>query len=320
MKPAMQSSLLAIATVAVSLSAWAQGIDYAKIEILTEKIAPNLYMLSGSAGADPGHEDAAGGRIGVLAGPDGIFMVDSQYAQITDKVVAAIRKISPEPIRFLVNTHVHPDHTAGNANIVKMGALLFAREELREELLRPPARAGAAAPAGDPARLPVVTYGLGDPVKLRLNGEIVDLIPVRAAHTGGDTMIRFENADVIMIGDFYRNYGYPFIDTNNGGTLKGALEALDLTMKMAGPNTKLIPGHGTNINRADIIPYRDMILGVQAKVQQMINEGKSEKEVLAAKVTAPYDAKVPGGLLPAGAGTSADRFVSMVYSQLKGGK
>jgi cyclase len=322
MRVARQSSLVAVATVAVSLGTWAQGqgIDYAKIDILTEKVGPNLYMLSGSAGADPGHEDAAGGRIGILAGPDGIFMVDSQYAQIADKVMAAIRKISPEPIRFLVNTHVHPDHTAGNANFVRMGALLFAREELREELARPPARAGNAAPAGDPARLPVVTYGMGDPVKLRLNGEIVDLIPVRAAHTGGDTMIRFENADVIMIGDFYRNYGYPFIDTNNGGTLKGALEALDVTMKLAGPNTKLIPGHGTNINRADVIPYRDMILGVQAKVQQMINEGKSEKEVLAAKVTAPYDAKVPGGLLPAGAGTSADRFVSMVYSQLKSAK
>src|SRR5512140_2109959 len=180
MRLAKQSSLVAVAAVALSwnASAWAQSIDYAKIEILTEKIAPNLYMLSGSAGADPGHEDAAGGRIGVLAGPDGIFMVDSQYAQITDKVAAAIRKISPEPIRFLVNTHVHPDHTAGNANFVKMGALLFAREELREEMLHPPARPGAAnaASAADPARLPVVTYGLGDPLKLRLNGEIVDLI------------------------------------------------------------------------------------------------------------------------------------------------
>jgi len=312
-------SLIVTATAAVSWNAWAQGIDYAKIEILTERIAPNLYMLSGSAGADPGHEDAAGGRIGVLAGPDGIFMVDAQYAQVTDKVAAAIRKISSEPIRFLVNTHVHGDHTAGNANFVKMGALLFAREELREELLRPPA-AGNAAPARDPARLPVVTYGTGDPIKFRLNGEIVDLIPVRAAHTGGDTMIRFENADVIMIGDFYRNYGYPFIDTNNGGTLKGALEGLDATMKLAGPNTRLIPGHGTIIHREDIIPYRDMILDVQAKVQQLINAGKSQQEVLAAKVTAPYDAKVPGGLLPAGAGTSADRFVGMVYAQLKGAK
>ena len=320
MRPPRQPSFV-VAAVAISLSAWAQGqgIDYAKIEILTEKIAPNLFMLSGSAGADPGHEDGAGGRIGILAGPDGIFMVDAQYAQITDKVLAAIRKISPEPIRFLVNTHLHVDHTGGNANFVKMGALLFDREELREEMSRPPAT-GNAAPARDPARLPVITYGMGEPLKFRLNGEIIDLIPVRAAHTGGDTMIRFENADAIMIGDFYRNYGYPFIDTNNGGTLKGALEALDATMKLAGPNTRLIPGHGTIINRTDIVPYRDMILGVQAKVQQMIGEGKSEQEVLAAKVTAPYDAKVPGGLLPAGAGTSADRFVSMVYSQLKGGK
>lgn len=317
-----QSSLLAATAVAAAWSAWAQGIDYAKIQILTEKIAPNLYILSGSAGADPAHEDAAGGRIGVLAGPDGIFMVDAQYAQITDKVVAAIRQISSEPIRFLVNTHVHGDHTAGNANFVKMGALLFAREELREELSRPPAQAtaGNPAPARDPARLPVVTYGMGDPVKLRLNGEVVDLIPVRAAHTGGDTMIRFEHADVIMIGDFYRNYGYPFIDTNNGGTLQGALEALDTTMKLAGPNTKLIPGHGTIINRADIVPYRDMILAVRSKVEQMISQGHSEQEVLAAKVTAPYDAKIPGGLLPAGAGTSADRFVRMVYSQLKGAR
>lgn len=311
---------MAAATAAVSWIVWAQGqgIDYSKIEILTEKIGPNLYLLSGSAGADPGHQDAAGGRIGVLAGPDGIFMVDAQYAQVTDKVVAAIRKISPEPIRFLVNTHVHIDHTGGDANFVKMGALLFAREDLREEMLRPPATGNVAAPR-DPARLPVVTYGLGDPIKLRLNGEIVDLIPVRAAHTGGDTMIRFENADAIMIGDFYRNYGYPFIDTNNGGTLKGALEALDATMKLAGPNTRLIPGHGTIIHRTDIVPYRDMILDIQAKVQRMIGEGKSEQEVLAAKVTAPYDAKVPGGLLPAGAGTSADRFVRMVYSQLKSG-
>src|SRR4029079_13432270 len=155
------ASLGAARVVAVWLGAWgqAQGIDYARIEILTEKIAPNLYMLSGSGGADPGHQDAAGGRIGVLAGPDGVFMVDAQYAQITDKVVAAIRKISSEPIRYMVNTHVHPDHTAGNANFVKMCVLLFAREELRDELLRPAGRANA--PAGDPARLPVVTYDPG---------------------------------------------------------------------------------------------------------------------------------------------------------------
>ena len=310
MKRVRPFSMALVVAALFPAAATAQGIQYDKIEIKTEKIALNLYMLSGSENVDPGHPDGAGGRIGVLAGPDGIFMVDSQYVQIGDKVLAAIRRIDPGPIRFLVNTHVHPDHTAGNATFAKAGAVLLAREELREGLAR--------QTAADPARLPVVTYGMGDPIKFRMNGETVELIPVRAAHTGGDTMIRFVNADAIMVGDFYRNFGYPFIDVNNGGSLKGALEALELTMKIAGPNTRLIPGHGTFINKTDIIPYRDMILAVQTKVQQLIGQGKTLPEVLAAKVTAPYDARVPGGLLPAGnAGTSADRFVSMVFSQLK---
>src|SRR5437867_8662203 len=321
MNKAMRLFLALLVAASVSTLVRAQGgIQYDKIEIKTDKVAPNLYMLSGSENVDPGHPDGAGGRIGVLAGPDGIFMVDSQYLQIGEKVLAAIRAIDKGPIRFLVNTHVHGDHTAGNATFAKLGAVIFAREELREGMARPLANARGGADTRDPARLPVVTYGMGEPVRFRMNGETVELIPVRAAHTGGDTMIRFVNADAIMVGDFYRNFGYPFIDVNNGGSLKGALEALELTMKIAGPNTRLIPGHGTFINRTDIIPYRDMILAVQAKVQQMIAQGKTEEQVVAAKVTAPYDAKVPGGLLPAGPGTSADRFVRMLYSQLKDGK
>jgi cyclase len=310
--------LVGLAAAALSASAFAQALDFNTIEIATDRIAPNLYMLSGSAGLDPAHEDDAGGRIGVLAGPDGILMVDAQYAQLGDKVLAAIRRISAAPIRFLVNTHIHRDHTAGNAKFAKMGAAIFAREELREGMEN--AARGNPSQSGDPAGIPVVTYGMGGPVKLHLNGEIVDLVPIRAAHTGGDTMIRFEKANAIMIGDYYRNFGYPFIDLANGGSLKGMLEALDATMKAAGPDTRLVPGHGTLINRADIIPYRDMIVALQASVQQMIAQGKTQQEVLAAHVTGPYDSKVPGGLLPAGAGTSADRFVSEMYQDLKAGK
>src|SRR5262252_3747531 len=227
--------LAVVAGVAFSVSLFAQGIQYEKIEIKTEKVTPNLYMLSGSENVDPGHPDGAGGRIGILTGPDGIFMVDAQYLQIGDKVLAAIRRIDQGPIRFLVNTHIHADHTAGNATFAKLGAVLIAREELREGMARTPANAAAAnAAARDPARLPVITYGMGDPVRFRMNGETIELIPVRAAHTGGDTMIRFVNADAIMVGDFYRNFGYPFIDTSIGGSLKGALEGIDQLMKLAG--------------------------------------------------------------------------------------
>jgi glyoxylase-like metal-dependent hydrolase (beta-lactamase superfamily II) len=147
-----------------------------------------------------------------------------------------------------------------------------------------------------------------------MNGEVTHFIPIRAAHTGGDTNILFENANVMFIGDFYRNYGYPYIDINNGGSLKGMIEGLDLTMKMANANTVLVPGHGTLIKRDDILPYRDMIFMVREKVQQMIAQGKSVQDVLAAKLTATYDAKTAGGT-----GASADRFVSAVYQELKGG-
>jgi glyoxylase-like metal-dependent hydrolase (beta-lactamase superfamily II) len=319
----MKSAFLSLAIAAsalLALPAVVYGqIDYAAIQIITDKMAPNLYMMSGSAGVDQNHQDGAGGRIGVLSGPDGILMVDSQYTQISDKVLAAVKRVGNGPIRYLVNTHIHIDHTGGNAFFAKQGAVIYAREELREEMLHPPPQAnGNPAPARDSANLPVITYGLGSPVKIRMNGEVVDLIPVRAAHTGGDTMIRFENANIIMIGDFYRNFGYPYIDTANGGSLVGMLEGLDLLNKIAGPDTKLVPGHGTIITRADLIPYHDMIVAVRARVQALIAQGKSLQDVLAARVTAPFDAKVEGGQLPAGAqGTSAERFVTEVYQELK---
>ena len=156
---------------------------------------------------------------------------------------------------------------------------------------------------------------MGDPVRIYMNNEVVQFIPIRAAHTSGDTNIKFEKTNVLFIGDFYRNYGYPFIDLNNGGTLKGMLEGLDATMKSADANTKLIPGHGTIIKRDDIIPYRDMVVAVTDKVGGMIAQGKSLEEVLAAKVTAPYDAKTAGGT-----DTSAVRFVTAVYQELKSGR
>jgi glyoxylase-like metal-dependent hydrolase (beta-lactamase superfamily II) len=315
----MKSAWLIAAGLALAplgTSALCQQMDWDKVEIIAEKLGPNAYMLTGSAGLDPSHEDGAGGRIGVLAGPDGILMIDSQYAQLGEKVLAAVKKIDSGPIRYLVNTHIHRDHTAGNAFFAKQGAVIFAREELRDGMVRLSQASNAASnPVANPAGFPVVTYGMGAPVKIHMNGEVVHFIPIRAAHTGGDTNIKFEKANVLFIGDFYRNYGYPFIDINNGGSLKGMLEGLDLTMQSADANTMIVPGHGTLIKRDAIAPYREMILAVTDKVHEMIGQGKSLQDVLAAKVTAPYDGKVAGGT-----GSSAERFVSAVYQELKSGK
>jgi cyclase len=314
-----KSALLICTTLLPAHLVLAQGVPFAKIEIQTSQLAPGLYLLKGSPNVDPVHKDAAGGAIGLLVGPEGVFMVDAQYAPITDKVLGAVHKLTPQPIRFLVNTHVHLDHSGGDAAIVKTGALLLAREELREEMALPlPSLAGDAAPPADPARLPVITYGMGAPLKIRMNGETIDLIPMPAAHTGGDTLVRFENAKVIMTGDFYRSYGYPFFDVTRGGTLNGTVEALNQLIDLADANTKIVPGHGAIANRADVVRFRDMIVDLQGRIQKMVDQGKSESEVVSAHLTAPYDSQVQGGLDPVSAGgvTTADRFVSGVYKEL----
>src|SRR5262245_57162576 len=192
----MRRAWLLLAALAAAPAALAQTMDFAKVEILTEQLGPNLYMLTGSSGLDPSHEDGAGGRIGVLAGPDGILMIDSQYAQLSDKVLAAIRRIDNGSIRYLINTHIHRDHTAGNAFFAKQGATILAREELRDGMVRLSKAPNAGTnPVANPAGFPIMTYGMGEPVKIHMNGEVVDLIPIRAAHTGGDTNIKFEKAN-----------------------------------------------------------------------------------------------------------------------------
>jgi cyclase len=159
---------------------------------------------------------------------------------------------------------------------------------------------------------------MGTPVKMRIDAEVVDLVPLPASHTNGDTVVRFEKSDVMMIGDVYRNYGYPFVDGSHGGNFRGLIQALDLIVKLSGPDTKLIPGHGTRITRADIPPYESMITTTRERVRDRVYAGDSLQVVLAAKLTAPYDAGVRGGLdpLPAGLGTSADRFVSALYTEI----
>ena len=285
-----------------------------KIEMqVTEKLAPNLYSLHGSAGLDPAHPDAAGGRVAVLFGPDCVLMVDTEDPQLASKTLDTIRTFSNAPIKIVVNSHIHPDHTGGNAFFVKQGALIYAQENLREEMLHPPGNPGRAA---DPAGVPNVTYQYGSPgtpaVTIHMDGETVDFIPMMPSHTAGDTIVRFNKANVIYIEDFYRNFGYPFADQANGGSIKGMIEAVDLIEKIAGPDTTLVPGHGTLVTKKDLLGYRAMLVDILAKVQKLRDQGKSLDEVLAANLTAPYDETTLGDTKQ-----SKDRFITEVYEELK---
>lgn len=284
----------------------AQGqTDYSKVEIKTTKIAGNFYTLEAQ-----GPTGAVGGTMGVLAGPDGVFMVDANFAPMGDKTVAAVRKISSGPIRFVINTHVHGDHTGGDAALAKAGAVIMARDELRFRLAHPaPAANGTPGTPAPAAALPLITYR--GPVTFHMNGEDVEAIPIPFAHTDGDTMVRFPAEDVIMTGDYFRSLGFPNIDLANGGSLKGMLDGIGYTIGLAGPKTKVIPGHGEIVDRAGLIAHRDMILAIRDKIAPLVQQGKTVEEVIAAKPTADYDARVPT------AATTSERFIRQVYTELK---
>lgn len=294
--------LPAIAVLGLMGNAFAQGqVDYSKVQIQTVQLAPNFYVLNGQ-----------GGAIGVLTGPDGVLMVDSQFAPLTEKIVAAIKQVSSSPIRFLINTHVHGDHTGGNENLGKMGVVILAREELRNRLAHPnPGANGAPGTPAPAAALPVITYDA--PVTIHLDGEEVHLIPIPKAHTDGDTLVQFPNANVIMIGDYFRSIQYPNIDRANGGSLKGMIEGIDAAIRLCNAQTKVVPGHGPIVDRDALVAHRDMIIAVRDKIAPLVAQGKTLQDVLAAKPTAAYDAKVPNS------DTTTERFVTQVYQELKAG-
>jgi cyclase len=294
-------SLAALAlAIGAALPAFAQSSpDFAKVEIRTTQLAPDFWTLEG-----------AGGTLSMLAGPDGILLVDSQYAPLTDKLVAAIRRVSDRPIRFLVDTHVHPDHVGGNANFARLGATIFARDQLRWRLEHPaPAADGTPGqPAAAPA-LPVVTYNAS--LSIHVDDEDVRLLPVVAAHTDGDTVISFPRHDILAVGDIYRSVGYPFADLANGGSLAGMLEGLSEIADRAGPATRIIPGHGPIVTRDAVLAQRDLILALRAKIQKLVEQGRTLDEIIASRPTADIDASVPQGT-PA----TRDRFVTWVYREV----
>ena len=290
--------MLSLVLVAVG-SASAQGApDFSKVEIKTTQLAPDFWTLEGQ-----------GGTISVLAGPDGVLLVDSQFAPLTDRLVAAIRRVSDRPIRFLVDTHVHPDHVGGNENFARLGATIFARDQLRYRLEHPAPRPDGTPGVPAPAlALPVVTYNAS--LSIHVDGEDVRLLPVVAAHTDGDTIVSFPGHDIIAVGDVFRSVGYPFADLAGGGSLAGILEGLSEIADRAGPATKIIPGHGPIVDRDAVLAQRDLILAVRGKVQKLVEQGRSVDEIVAARPTAEFDARVPQGA------QTADRFVRWVTTEV----
>ena len=290
-----------LACMAVMAPALAQQQDFSQVKIVATKINNNFFTLDGQ-----------GGRMGVLTGPDGVFIVDAQFAPLTERLVASIRQVSNAPLKLLVNTHVHGDHTGGNENFAKQGVTIMSRPKLRERLAKPsPPAGGGQAPAPAPAgALPVIVFDSRTTVNM--NGETVHLIPLPVAHTDGDTAVFFENANVLMTGDVYRSIGYPNIDRANGGTLAGILAALQTLIDTAGPATRVAPGHGDLTNRAGIQSHRDMAVTVRDRVQKMMTQGMTMEQIVAAKPTKDFDDKVGNAAM------SADRFVGQVYTELRG--
>ena len=290
-----------LACLAVMTPALAQQQDFSQVKIVPTKVNDNFFTLDGQ-----------GGRMGVLTGPDGVFIVDAQFAPLTERLVASIREVSNAPLKLLVNTHVHGDHTGGNANFAKLGVTIMSRPKLRERLAKPnPPAGGGQAPAPAPAAaLPVVVFDSRTTVNM--NGETVHLVPLPVAHTDGDTAVFFENANVLMTGDVYRSIGYPNIDRANGGTLAGMLAALQTLIDTAGPATRVAPGHGDLTNRAGIQAHRDMAVTVRDRVQKMMTQGMTMEQIVAAKPTKDFDERVGNAAM------SADRFVGQIYAELRG--
>jgi cyclase len=258
----------------------AQQPDFSKAEIKTTDLGNKTYMLEG-----------VGGNITVAVGTDGIIMVDTQFAPLHDKIKAAIEKISPLPVKYVINTHYHGDHTGGNAAFHKEGATIVAQDNIRVRLAAGTTNGltGAKAPPVEPDALPTDTYQVGG-MKVQVGGRTAELNHVINAHTDGDTWVYFADANVLALGDtFTRNY--PNIDWANGGGIDGMILANERYLKVANDTTKIVPGHGPLATKANLQEFHDMLVTARDRVKKLYDEGKTEQEVLAADPLAELSKK-----------------------------
>ena len=290
-----QVTLALIVSYALTLTAFAQG-RFDSVQIETVKVSENVYMLVGS-----------GGNIGLSIGEDGAFMIDDQFAPLTEKILVAVHKLTDEPVRFLVNTHWHGDHVGGNENMGKAGAIIVAHENVRERMSTENFMEAfnRTVPASPKAALPIVTFA--DAVTIHWNGDDVHVLHVDPAHTDGDSIIHFRNANVLHMGDTFFKGMYPFIDVSSGGSIDGVIAAADTALTLCNEKTKIIPGHGELADADDLRAYRDVLQAVRDRVRSLVDAGKTRDEVIAAKPSAKFDADWGGGFM------QPDVWVGIVY-------
>jgi len=273
--------------------------DFSQVEIKATRLTDGVYMLEG-----------AGGNMGLSVGEDAIFLIDDQFAPLTDKIVEAVEAIDDRPIEFVFNTHYHGDHTGGNENLGKAGALIVAHDNVRrrmsvEQFRKAFNRRIPAAPEG---ALPVVTFS--EDVTFHLNGDEIHAFHVSSAHTDGDAIVHFTKANVVHMGDVMFSGFYPFIDVDAGGSLDGIVVACDRGLEIVDGATRIIPGHGPMSDREDLEAYRDMLVGVRDAVGPLVDSGKSLEQVRGADPLAPWNEKWGKGFM------EPDRFLDIVYRDL----
>lgn len=292
MKTASRLLVLA-ASLAVASTVKAQLGDPAKVTLKTTPVKGGIVMIEGANGF-------AGGNVAASVGDDGLFIIDDEIEPMTAKLKAALGALSKKPVRFVINTHWHMDHTGNNPALAAAGAVIVAHENVRKRL-----GADAVIHMGDqemkikaqpPAALPVITFA--DDVTLHLNGDDVHVIHVAPAHTDGDAIVHFEKANVIHTGDTV-TASYPIVDVDSGGRFEGFIAAADKILSLADDSTKIIPGHGPLMTKADLVAYRQMLVDVRDKVGKLLSAKKSADEIKAAKPLADLDAKWGQGFIKA---------------------
>ncbi|MFQ5536312.1 MAG: MBL fold metallo-hydrolase [Gemmatimonadota bacterium] len=278
--------------------------DWDAVTVKTQEVADGVYMLVGR-----------GGNIGLSVGGDGVFVIDDQFAPLTPKILAAIREISGEPVRFVFNTHWHGDHTGGNEEMGKAGALLVAHDNVRvrlsmDQVLERVGRPPTDVPAAPEDALPVVTFT--EDITFHLNGDDLHAFHVAHAHTDGDAIIHFRRANVVHMGDTFFHGRFPFIDTASGGSIDGLIAAVGRALAVMDADTRVIPGHGPLATRADLRGYADALKGMRKAVRRAMDRGMSLAEIQEARPIARWAAAWGQDR------EAEDNFVATLYSSLGG--